>query len=106
MKRRESIIKACVHYFKKCASWLFVRIKLKSEPTNQAQIKISIATGLKMYLNYFKKYLATFQVFKLHIAILWIFGNYRCILNKCRIVSQHCFAKPLVKVWNIIIDPI
>ena len=42
----------------------------RSEPKNQVQIKINITKIFKICLNDLKKYLTTFQGFKLYIVFL------------------------------------
>ena len=46
------------------------KITKRSEPTNQAQIKINIVKGLQTYLNDLKNYLTTYQGFKIRLVIL------------------------------------
>ena len=41
------------------------KITKRNEPTNQAKTKTNIAKGLKTYLNGSKKYLTTYQGFKM-----------------------------------------
>ena len=48
----------------------------RSEPTNQAQIKINIVKDLQTYLNDLKNYLTTYQGFKTRFVILKILGKY------------------------------
>ena len=53
------------------------KITKRSEPTNQAQNKINITKGLKIYLNDLKNYLTTYQRFKMCLVILIkILGKY------------------------------
>ena len=46
------------------------KITKRSEPTNQAQIKINIVKSLQTYLNDLKNYLTTYQGFKIRLVIL------------------------------------
>ena len=41
------------------------KITKRNEPTKQAQTKITIAKGLKTYLNDLENYLSTYQGFKM-----------------------------------------
>ena len=52
------------------------KIMKRSEPTNQAQIKINIVKDLQTYLNDLKNYLTTYQGFKIRLVILKILGKY------------------------------
>ena len=57
------------------------KITKRSEPTNQAQTKISIAKSLET-LNDLKNYLTTYQGFKIRLVIFKMLGQYIYILNK------------------------
>ena len=52
------------------------KITKRREPTNQAQTKTNIVKFLQTYLNYLKKFLTTYQGFKIRLAILKILGEY------------------------------
>ena len=48
----------------------------RSEPTNQAQVKINIAKGIQTYLNNLKNYLTTYEGFKIRLVTLKLLGKY------------------------------
>ena len=52
------------------------KITKRREATNQAQTKTNIVKFLQTYLNDLKKFLTTYQGFKIRLAILKILGEY------------------------------